>query len=190
MLAIPFIVPLIVRAAPVGFPHFKTYRYPYLRFYNREGDPNPHDVREFVTPNEPLVRDLAEYFVPTPGQSVFELAEDVTKWVYDNISYVLIGIEHWLYPVEVFDFGYADCQGMANLGCSILRNFLSTDEVLSAVGMMGANLHVWNVVNTEEGSYIFDCTLGRGMGTEERLAALYLPLIYFNDKDILSRLEI
>lgn len=134
------------------------------------GDGQYHSLKDFVQPYDPLVMEIAS--VLTMSEDPVETAQD---FVHRVIKYRKQNIEFWDYPAETLRRGEGDCDETAILLCSILRNYLSPEDVYVAVGNINGDGHAWVVANWE----IIESTASSGERVNE---ARYKPEVFFNDR--------
>lgn len=142
------------------------------------GDGEYYSLKSFIRPFDPLIMEIA---------SVLNMSGDPIKtaqdFVHKVVKYGKQDIEYWRYPAETLDFEEgetteADCDCMAVLLCSILRNYLPAEDVYVAVGNLknGSNGgHAWVVCRSK----IVESTVSSGRKIDE---SKYQPEVLFNDQ--------
>lgn len=136
------------------------------------GDGEHHSLKEFITPTEPLIQEIAS-ILSRSGDPI-ATAQD---FVHGMVKYERQNGEYWRYPVETLELEKIkeDCDGMAVLLCSILRNYLSAEEVYVAVGKINSHGHAWVVANWK----IIESTAS---SKQKINGNKYNPAVFFNDQ--------
>ena len=76
-----------------------------------------HSIRDLVQPFDPLVKEVADILIQAPD--FIEAAQD---FVAEFTVYKEEVGDYWGYPMETLAFRSGDCDDLAILLCSILRN--------------------------------------------------------------------
>ncbi|MDD5547092.1 MAG: hypothetical protein PHO67_08080 [Candidatus Omnitrophica bacterium] len=172
------------------------------------------DIREFVTPFTPSVRDVLAG-ISAEGDRIWNCWD----WVCHNIKYppscndvqdfhekvsFLRGCpiirmpvkrsskidDFWELPWETLDPPrYGDCEGSATVLVSLLRNFMPENEVYCTVGTYTGWGHAW--VSIVQGSSFFTLDTTIPEAKIEGVSAVaegdpYVPYIRFNDKLVIE----
>jgi len=143
-------------------------------------DGNLYSVKQFVQPNSPVVAAVA---------SILAKADDpiwaAHLWVNRVAQYEHEIGDFWSYPDETVSAMAGDCDCTAILLASVLRNYLSPENVLVAVGEYEGGEpykgHAWVEVN---GRILESTKAPNGVVTQK-----YTPDFYFNDKLVYVRTE-
>lgn len=164
-----------------------------------------HSLKEFVTPNQIMVRELYERI----AEGSADVAWDCWSWICTQIRYPkdwlgrfrdvhelnAFGLRRIRSTGEFFQLPYqtlvvriGDCFDTSSLLASLLRNVLS--DVYVVVGKykgQGVINHAWVIAN---GKHVMETTLAapNGWKTMEELPE-YEPEIIFSDHEIYSRGE-
>jgi hypothetical protein len=107
---------------------------PELRQYedllaNVRRDGRFHSIRDLVRPNDPLVAEVSVPLLQAPN--FIEAAQD---FVSEFTDYTKEIGDYWSYPHETLAYKNGDCDCLAILLCSILRNGITADRVFCAIG--------------------------------------------------------
>ncbi len=145
-------------------------------------DARYHPIRELVQPDNPVVREIAR---------VLAQADDFTaaaqEFVDSFTTYQREVGDYWTTPDEILDAQEGDCDDMAILLTSILRNYLPADQVFCAYGLWlldgESSGHMWVVTEGKNGEdRIIEATAGPGRKTRGK----YILHGLFNDRYALS----
>jgi hypothetical protein len=120
-----------------------------------------HSIRGLVTPNQPLVHELADVLIQSKDfvGSAQDFVNSFTQYK-DEVG------DYWAYPVETLAYFEAwrelqgkgvkaesptcDCDDMAILLGSILRNYIPPDEIFCAIGLKSEGGkeegHMWDLL--------------------------------------------
>ncbi len=130
-----------------------------------------HYIEEFIRPNEYMVRELYKKFANLgEEEKIFALWDWVCRNIaypltyegipdethilkaFKKIDIPIIGSlymisytsdEFFQFPSETITWRIGDCDDSSILLCSLLRNFLSPEEVYAVIGRLDGNLHAW-----------------------------------------------
>lgn len=138
-----------------------------------------HSIRSLVQPDDPEVRDIARVLVQAP-----DLISAAQEFVNSFTTYGSEVGDFWRTPAETLEKRTGvDCDDSAILLCSILRNYISPDQVYCAFGLwaMGGKTdgHMWVILGSEGGDdRILESTAPPG----KSLRGKYVIYGMFNDK--------
>jgi len=114
------------------------------------GDGQYHSVRSLVQPDDPDVQEVADVLIQ--GNDFISAAQDFVSAF--TIYKSEIG-DYWSTPDEVLLNRSGDCDCLAILLCSILRNFIPAEDVYCAVGNLDPGKknsgHMWVVTVDKNG---------------------------------------
>ncbi|KKK64944.1 hypothetical protein LCGC14_2979100 [marine sediment metagenome] len=134
-----------------------------------------HSIRNLVQPDDPNVKEVADVLIQAPD--FIEAAQD---FVAEFASYQEEVGDYWGFPFETLAFKYGDCDDLAILLCSILRNGISADKVFCAIGTWekrGEETgHMWvTIVNQNGRDRIVEATAPsyKRTGGTYRLSAIF-----------------
>lgn len=141
---------------------------------NVRRDNKYYSLKSFITPNEPLIRDLAATLYR--GGNFIADAQD---FVHSEVEYKSDVGDFWQTSLETLG-GVGDCEDSAILLCSILRNYIPAEEVYCVCGEWKREGHMWVVADWK----VIESTHGSEMLVREEE---YKPDVFFNDKYIWGR---
>ena len=128
-----------------------------------------HDLREFVTPDDPAVLEVYSRIGPDAWQ--------LFDFVCRNISYLSDIGEFWFTPTETLAQSQSDCEDTSLLLCSLLRNFTDAKVALGNYCGLG---HAW----VSEGGLIYETTYTRARPVPDPQD--YCPYLYFDDREVIE----
>jgi len=143
-----------------------------------------HSIRELVQPDDGEVREIARVLVQ---------ADDFVAAAQDFVAsfttyHTEIG-DYWATPVETLQTQTlrreegivvgCDCDDMAILLCSILRNYIPAEDVFCAVGKWNGDGHMFIVLSDPSGE---DRVLEATASSKTPLRGNYKVAAIFNDK--------
>ena len=136
-------------------------------------------LNEFVTPETYLVQRL---FSSLQRDTAKDTVYSCFDWVCSNIRYKRESGDVFYLPSETAYMHQGDCEDHAFLLCSLLRNFLSPDEVFVAFGTYGllAEGHAW-VTWLNSKYWVLEATLEQAPDSIPEQGYPYDPRILFND---------
>jgi len=137
-----------------------------------------HSIRDLVRPDDPYVKEVAAVLLQAPD--FIEASQDFVAEFADYSEE--IG-DYWSYPIETLAFKWGDCDCLAILLCSILRNGISADRVFCSIGTWEkrgkATGHMWvTVVDLRGRDRIIEATAPSYRRTE----GIYRLSAFFNDE--------
>ena len=132
-----------------------------------------YSLKSFITPTEPLIRDLAATLYQGGN-----FVKDAQDFVHSEIKYKSDIGDFWKYPVSVLSDGYDDCEGTAVLLCSILRNYIPAEDVYCVAGNWKGEGHCWCVAGDPDW-HILETTRSSNRPAKEKD---YSPDVFFNDQ--------
>lgn len=97
-----------------------------------------YNLKSFIQPDEPIVKGVARIL----SSSIDPIAT-AQDFVHHRTKYHIQKGEMWKLPTETLDAKIGDCDCTAILLCSILRSYLSPDEVFVAIGNVDHDGHAW-----------------------------------------------
>lgn len=134
-------------------------------------------IRRLVTPYEPEVREVAEVLHNAP-----DFVTACQDFVHSFTTYAHEPGDYWATPAETLEIRAGDCDCLAILLCSLLRNFYPADKVFCAVGD-------WNVAGNSQGHMFVvledggeERVLEATAAPERPLAGTYTCYAIFNDR--------
>lgn len=132
-----------------------------------------HSLKEFIQPDESLISDLAATLYQ--GNNFVQDAQD---FVHNTVRYKhdKYGGDNWQFSIETLERGEGDCEDMAILLCSLLRNYIPPEEVFVVAGNWKGEGHCWVV--GDEPWHIIESTMSSAKGVKE---SSYKPEVFFND---------
>ena len=137
-----------------------------------------HSIRSLVQPNDPEVRDIARVLVQAP-----DFIAVAQEFVNSFTTYRTEVGDYWREPSETLAARAGDCDDLAILLCSILRNYMPPDNVYCAFGLwtIGGKPsgHMWVITEGGDGEdRILEATAGPGRPTKGK----YVIHCMFNDE--------
>lgn len=135
-------------------------------------------IRQLITPSEPLVRDLARTLIQAP-----DFVAACQDYVHTLAPYEHEYGDYWATPLETILLKHGDCDCLSILLCSLLRNFISAENVFCVIGNWNGEGHMWVVTQYHNGG---DRIVESTQSSEIQLHGNYEPLAMFNDKYTLS----
>jgi hypothetical protein len=145
---------------------------------NVRNDNGYYSLKMFITPYEPLVKRIADVINKTTNPMT--TAQD---FVHSFIHYGTETGEMWRFPHETLSKAEeepVDCDDMAILLCSLLRTFMSPEEVFVVIGTIPQGGHAW----IEANSRIIEATAGSDYTP---VIEDYKSQIMFNDKHTFAK---
>ncbi len=141
-------------------------------------DQKYHSIRSLVQPNDPEVRDIARVLVQAP-----DFISGAQEFVNSFTTYRTEVGDYWCEPSETLAARAGDCDDLAILLCSILRNYMPPDNVYCAFGLWTiggkASGHMWGITEGGDGEdRILEATAGPGRPTKGK----YVIHCMFNDE--------
>ncbi len=137
-----------------------------------------HSIRDLVQPFDPLVKEVADVLIQ--AHDFIEAAQD---FVAEFAHYQEEVGDYWGYPFETLAFKYGDCDDLAILLCSILRNGISADKVFCAIGTWEkrgeVTGHMWVIVVDPQGR---DRIVEATAPSYKRTGGIYRLSAIFNDE--------
>lgn len=136
-----------------------------------------HPIKSLVNPDEPEVREVARVLVQAP-----DFIEAVQEFVNTFTVYEREQGDYWATPAEVLSARAGDCDDLAILTTSLLRNYIPADQVFVAFGLWNQGKlggHAWVV--TDSGNYE-DRVVEATAGPDKPLRGKYTLQGIFNDK--------
>ena len=194
------LVYLGVKARTTGIPIFSSY---YI--INNKMFGEPMDVRSWVTPNEPAIKEVAKEFqtgekIATITKAYNWLEEnyhyDIDDWIILNNGRIIIkgGTDSWALPVftlaQKHQNGsiYVDCEDGTFILVSLLRSL--GIEAYANVGTVSLNGsiygHAWVTVNLDNKEYLLETTLGQSLAELKPVPSFYKTDVKFNEKDVIA----
>jgi len=129
-----------------------------------------YSLKSFITPEEPLIRDLAAILYQ--GGSFVKDAQD---FVHSEIKYKSDIGDLWEMPLHTLEKGTGDCEDSSILLCSILRNYIAPEDVYVVAGDWKGDGHCWVVADW----HIIESTRSSNRPVNEKD---YSPAAFFNDE--------
>ena len=192
------LVYLGVKARTTGIPIFSSY---YIINSKMFGE--PMDVRSWVTPNEPAIKEVAkglqtEDKIATITKTYNWLEEnyhyDIDDWIILNNGRIIIkgGTDSWALPVftlaQKHQNGsiYVDCEDGTFILVSLLRSLgIETYANVGTVSLNGSIYgHAWVTVNLDNKEYLLETTLGQSLAELKPVPSFYKTDVKFNEKDV------
>ena len=189
-----------VKARTTGIPIFSSY---YI--INNKMFGEPMDVRSWVTPNEPSIKEVAKGFqtgekIATITKAYNWLEEnyhyDIDDWIILNNGRIIIkgGTDSWALPIftlaQKHQNGsiYVDCEDGTFILVSLLRSL--GIEAYANVGTVSLNGsiygHAWVTVNLDNKEYLLETTLGAELTELRPVPSFYKTDVKFNEKDVIA----
>jgi len=128
-----------------------------------------YSLKSFITPEEPLIRDLAAILYQ--GGNFVKNALD---FVHSEIKYKNERGDFWQTPLETLA-GLGDCEDSSILLCSILRNYIPPEDVYCVCGDWKGDGHCWVVADW----HVIESTRSSVRPVNEKD---YSPAAFFNDQ--------
>lgn len=153
----------------------KLYHDIYAKVRN---DGNYHSIRALVQPHDLEVEQIARVFMGSP-----DFVYLAHEYVNSYIKYKRERGDFWRIPAETLAAEAGDCDDMAILLCSILRNYLPPEKVFCAFGtwVIGGKIegHMFVVTDDLQGEdIILESTMEPGVAQK----GTYVIYGIFNDK--------
>ena len=158
-----------------------------LKFYdgllaNVRNDGKYHPIRALVQVDDPEVRETARVLVQTN-----DFVHASHEFVHTFTNYQREIGDFWGTPAESLASRELDCDCMAILLCSLLRNFTPAEKVFVAFGVWtvdgSQDGHAWVVMQDEDGT---DLVLESTAHHQQPLRGKYTLQAMFNDKYTLA----
>ena len=194
------LVYLGVKARTTGIPIFSSY---YI--INNKMFGEPMDVRSWVTPNEPAIKEVAkglqtEDKIATITKTYNWLEEnyhyDIDDWIILNNGRIIIkgGTDSWALPIftlaQKHQNGsiYVDCEDGTFILVSLLRSLgIETYANVGTVSLNGSIYgHAWVTVNLNGKEYLLETTLGAELTELRPVPSFYKTDVKFNEKDVIA----
>lgn len=194
------LVYLGVKARTTGIPIFSSY---YIINSKMFGE--PMDVRSWVTPNEPAIKEVAkglqtEDKIATITKTYNWLEEnyhyDIDDWIILNNGRIIIkgGTDSWALPIftlaQKHQNGsiYVDCEDGTFILVSLLRSLgIETYANVGTVSLNGSIYgHAWVTVNLDNKEYLLETTLGQSLAELKPVPSFYKTDVKFNEKDVIA----
>jgi len=191
---------LRVKARTSGLPIFSSY---YI--VNEKMFGEPMDVRSWVTPNEPAIKEVAKEFqtedkIATVTKTYNWLEEnyhyDIDDWIILNNGRIIIkgGTDSWALPIftlaQKHQNGsiYVDCEDGTFILVSLLRSLgIETYANIGTVSLNGSIYgHAWVTVNLDNKEYLLETTLGVELTELRPVPSFYKTDVKFNEKDVIA----
>lgn len=133
-----------------------------------------YSLKDFITPAEPLVSELAVTLY-RGGNFV----QDAQDFVHNTVRYKhdRHGGDNWQFPIDTLERGAGDCEDASLLLVSLLRNYISADEVYVVAGNWKGEGHCWAVGG--EPWHIIESTMSSAKAVKE---SSYKATAFFNDR--------
>lgn len=166
---------------PTGGPAMLKQYYHLRADVRRDGQ--YHSIRELVQPDDPEVREIAR---------VLMQADDFVGAAQDFVASFTtyrreIG-DFWATPGETLEAQTlrreegiefsCDCDDMAILLCSILRNYIPPEDIYCAIGDWNGEGHMWVVMANSNGDRVIEATAP----SSKRVKGNYRLYAIFNDQ--------
>lgn len=135
------------------------------------GDGRYYSLKDFITPTEPLVRDLASTLYQGGN-----FIKDTQNFIHSQIRYKSERGDFWKFPTETLE-GHGDCEDSSILLCSILRNYIPPEEVYVVAGDWKGDGHCWVIAG--EPWNVIETTASSAKSIREDS---YKPEAFFNDR--------
>ena len=137
-----------------------------------------HSIRDLVRPNDPYVKEVAAVLIEAPD---FVTASQ--DFVAEFTVYKEEVGDYWGYPFETLAFRAGDCDDLAILLCSILRNHIPADAVFCAIGTKTERGkdegHMWVVAKNKDGK---DRIIEATAPSTKKVTGIYKVSALFNDE--------
>lgn len=133
-------------------------------------DGNYHSLKSFITPNEPLVQELASILY-----SGGNFVKDTQDFIHSEIKYKKERGDFWKLPVQSLIDGYGDCEDTSLVITSLLRNFIGPEYIYCVVGEWRGDGHCWVIAEQR----LIESTRSSRVLVRERG---YKPYVFFNDQ--------
>lgn len=133
-----------------------------------------HSIRQLVQPDEEEVREIARVLIQADA-----FPSAVQDFVSSFTVYRGEVDDYWELPREVLADRAADCDGLAILTCSILRNYIPAEDVFCAVGNWNGDGHMFIVLSDPSGE---DRIIEATASSKTPLRGNYKVAALFNDK--------
>jgi transglutaminase-like putative cysteine protease len=165
----------------------------------------PMDVRSWVTPNEPAIKEVAkglqtEDKIATITKTYNWLEEnyhyDIDDWIILNNGRIIIkgGTDSWALPIftlaQKHQNGsiYVDCEDGTFILVSLLRSLgIETYANVGTVSLNGSIYgHAWVTVNLNGKEYLLETTLGAELTELRPVPSFYKTDVKFNEKDVIA----
>ncbi len=141
-------------------------------------DGQHHSIRSLVLPDDPDVRDVARVLA-----EAHDFINTAQEFVNSFTTYRSEVGDYWRIPSETLAARSGDCDDLAILLCSILRNYISPEKVYCAFGLWTLNGettgHMWVVTQDGSGD---DRIIEATAGPERPSRGTYVLYGIFNDK--------
>ena len=141
-------------------------------------DSKYHSIRALVQPDDPEVRDVARVLMQAP-----DFITAAQEFVNSFTTYRSEVGDYWGTPAETVAARAGDCDDLAILLCSILRNYIPPEKVYCAFGLWTlrgeTTGHMWVVTGDETGE---DRIIEATAGPERPSKGKYVLYGMFNDK--------
>ena len=137
-----------------------------------------HSIRDLIRPDDTYVKEVADILLQAPD--FIEASQD---FVAEFADYTEEIGDYWSYPIETLAFKSGDCDCLAILLCSILRNGLPADRVFCGIGTWEKRSeetgHMWvTVVDLHGHDRIVESTAP----SYRRTGGIYRLSAFFNDE--------
>ena len=199
----PLYVPREKAIPPPGEPELAPTGTPikvgYYVAKKRVGD-ETHDLREWITPDDPMVFDYASRLYRADRDSYIL---NCWAWVCRNYAYHIEQGDFWNFPTETLcryeqardneDIAAIDCEDSTYLLASLLLAY--TDGVYANIGWCGNELHAWTTVLRDGQEYLLESTytgqkVNRLLSTNPWIpieeATDYRPIYKFDHKEVID----
>lgn len=130
-----------------------------------------YSLKKFITPTEPLIRDLAAILYQGGN-----FVKDAQDFVHSEVKYKSERGDFWQMPVQTLEKGVGDCEDSSLLLCSILKNYTDSYVVLGSWKNQG---HAWLI--SGEPWHIIESTANSQKPVKEKG---YLPQLFFNNEQV------
>jgi len=148
-------------------------------------DSKVYSIKDFVRP-----QDVVDLYQSYRGPDEVSTTLNLYQLVCHEITYQKDPLpEYWRFPLETWNLRAGDCEDSSYLLTSLLENAFPSYAVIGLFD--GVWSHCWVVVRFRGYNYILESTLdelpANPWVTEQELAGVYDPYLYFNSHSILAR---
>jgi len=129
-----------------------------------------YSLRSFVTPDEPLIKDLAAILYQGGN-----FVKDAQDFVHSEVKYKSERGDFWQMPVETLEKGVGDCEDSSLLLASLLLCYLPPEDVYVVAGDWKGDGHCWVLADW----HLVESTRSSKRPVKEKD---YSPVAFFNDQ--------
>lgn len=129
-----------------------------------------YSLRSFVTPDEPLIKDLAAILYQGGN-----FVKDAQDFVHSEVKYKSERGDFWQMPVETLEKGVGDCEDSSLLLASLLLCYLPSEDVYVVAGDWKGDGHCWVLADW----HLVESTRSSVRPVKEKD---YSPAAFFNDQ--------